>query len=110
MNITKNVPLEKWTAYFAPLPKDSPKEHRIIIIYHTDVEVSFFWITSNEYSKTRLRDDSKALVEVFKHEWGNLTKDVSFIQCDRDHLEKISVQEFQKMYEDNLLKYLVRYP
>lgn len=111
MKITKEILLEKWSAYLAPLPKESGKSHRIIIIYKTDVNVKYFYITSKtEKAKIILRDDPISYVELLSKDWNELTREKSCIQCDRGHLKEISVKELQELYDDQLLKYLGKIP
>lgn len=98
-------------AYLAPLPKKSPKDHRIIIIYKTDDVVKYFWITSKiDKAKMILRNDPNAYVEISQNEWNVLTKAKSCVQCDIMHLEEISVYELQKMYTENTITYLGKIP
>ena len=111
MKITEEILLEKWSAYLAPLPKGSGKSHRIIIIYKTDVNVKYFYITSKtEKAKIILRDDPISYVELLSKDWNELTREKSCIQCDRGHLKEISVKELQELYDDQLLKYLGKIP
>lgn len=111
MKITKEILLEKWSAYLAPLPKGAGKSHRIIIIYKTDVNVKYFYITSKtEKAKIILRDDPISYVELLSKDWNELTREKSCIQCDRGYLKEISVKELQELYDDQLLKYLGKIP
>lgn len=111
MKISKNIQLEKWSAYFAPLPKGSDKSHRIIIIYKTDIDVKYFYITSKiDKAKKVLKNDPNAYVEILREEWNCLKKEKSCIQCDRGHLKDITIKELQDMYDGQLLKYLGKIP
>lgn len=111
MKIIEKIPLEKWSAYLAPLPKGSNKNHRIIIIYKTDINVKYFYITSKtEKAKITLRNDPTSYVELLSKDWDKLTKEKSCIRCDRGHLKEISIKELQEMYDDQLLKYLGKIP
>lgn len=111
MKITKEILLEKWSAYLAPLPKGSSKNHRIIIIYKTDINVKYFYITSKtETAKIILRNDPISYVELLNKDWDKLTKEKSCIRCDRGHLKEISIKELQELYDAQLLKYLGKIP
>ena len=111
MKIIEKIPLEKWSTYLAPLPKGSSKSHRIIIIYKTDVNVKYFYITSKtEKAKIILRDDPISYVELLSKDWNELTREKSCIQCDRGHLKEISIKKLQELYDNQLLKYLGKIP
>lgn len=59
----------------------------------------------------RYRCDESALVEMQKSEWTEvLTKDVSCIQCGKNHLNGIDVLEFKKLYVDTMMDYIGEIP
>jgi hypothetical protein len=101
----KIIPCHKWVAYKnAPLPQaqDFPRSHTVVIVYRTPSKIKYFYVTSQvERAKMRYRYDKSALVEMQKSEWTEvLTKDVSYIQCGKKHLNCIDVLAFKKLYDE----------
>ena len=99
------IPLNKWYAYKAPLPENSPKSHTIIIAHRTETDIKYFYVTSQvDKAKIRYRDDKDALVEIEKEEWAEL-KVKSCIQCGKGHLNRIDIDRFKELYERNEMTY-----
>jgi hypothetical protein len=98
-----DIPLRKRIAYKALLPDTSPKSHRIIIVFVTEAEIRYFYVTSKmDTAKKILRNDIGAFVEIYRNEWAQtLTEDISCIQCDKGHLGCIDIEKFREMYEND---------
>ncbi len=102
------VPVDKWVAFNAPLPKD---QHRIIIIKKIFDEVQYFYVTSKvDNAKRVLHYDSGSIAEFEKCDWDSLTADKSCVQCDKRHLYTIKSDTFERMYNDGKLEYIGEVP
>ena len=99
------IPCDKWSVYEnAPLPQDSNRCHTIVIVCCVSSKIKYFYVTSQveKALKLRYKYDKFALVEIQKSEWAEvLTKDVSCIQCGKNHLKCIDIVEFKKLYANN---------
>lgn len=102
------VPVDKWVAFNAPLPKD---KHRIIIIKKIFDEVQFFYVTSQvDNAKRVLRYDLGCIAELGKSDWESLTADKSCVQCDKRHLGIVKLDVLERMYNDGKLEYIGEVP
>jgi hypothetical protein len=101
------IPLNRWCAYKAPLPEKSPKSHTIIIVYRTEIDIKYFYVTSQvDKAKIRYRYDKGALVGIERSEWAEVLKEEnSCIQCGKGHLNCIDIKNFEEFYKND--KYLM---
>jgi hypothetical protein len=101
------IPLNKWSAYNAPLPENSEKSHTVIIVYRTETDIKYFYVTSQvEKAVLRYRDDKDALVEIEQSEWSEVLKVKSCIQCGNKHLNCIDINKFKGLYERGEIHFL----
>lgn len=102
------VPVNKWVAFYAPLPKE---KHRIIIIKKIFDEVYYLYVTSKvDNAKRVLRYDLASIAEFDKDDWNSLTADKSCVQCDKKHLQTIKIYAFEKMYNNEEICYIGEVP
>jgi hypothetical protein len=103
----KAIPLNRWCAYKAPLPENSPKSHTIIIVHRTEIDIKYFYVTSQvDKAKIRYRNDKDALVEIERSEWSEVLKEEkSCIQCGKGHLNCIDIKNFEDLYDNYKISY-----
>ena len=105
------IPLNKWSAYNAPLPENSEKPHTVIIVYRTKSDIKYFYVTSQvKKAELRYRDDKGALVEIEQSEWSDVLKVKSCIQCGNKHLNCIDINKFKSLYEKGDISYIGNIP
>lgn len=104
------IPVEKWFAYKGDFPPCG-KTHRMIITYHIDNTIKYFYVTSYESNEERHRidlankKDISSVAELNVIDWDSLTK-VSCVQCNRSHISDITVEELQKQYALGKAEYI----
>jgi hypothetical protein len=106
------IPLNRWCAYKAPLPENSPKSRTIIIVHRTETDIKYFYVTSQvDKAKRRCRDDKDALVEIERSEWSEvLRKEKSCIQCGKRHLKCIDIKKFKNLYDKHKISAAIKIP
>ena len=104
------VSFDKWSAFKGPFPTRD-KGHRIVIIYKSGDEVSYFYVTSYESKEEKQkidlanRKDISSIAELKKEDWDALTKD-SCIQCNLAHRHEIKLADLQTGYASGGIEYI----
>lgn len=93
----------KWQCIRGPYPSNQSKEHRVILIHKTEMELTFLSVQS-ETDWIKGKGSIPDIVCISSKEWNDLTNDMSYIVCRKGSLIKVTKDDFLKDLKNGKIK------